>query len=106
MPARPGPDDPLFSTRWVHLFEEDAPGAQIFVPETRGVPLSRRPRERLDLRPDGTASIMTPGPDDRPLPSPARWSEDAGDIVVRSSGEGTELRIVERTPKRLVIRKV
>jgi hypothetical protein len=49
---------------------------------------------------------MTPGPDDRPLPSPARWSEDAGDIVVRSSGEGTELRIVERTPKRLVIRKV
>lgn len=104
MPARPNADDPLFSTRWVHLFEEDTPGAQVFVPETTDVPLARRPRERLDFRPDGSASILTPGPDDRSLPSPAQWTEDAGDIVLRS-GAGSELRIVERTPTRLVVRE-
>lgn len=106
MPEKPGPDDPLFSTRWVHLFEEDAPDTQIFVPETTDVPLSRRHRERLEFNPDGSASIMTPGPDDRPRPSPARWTEDAGGIVVRSSDEGTALRIIERTRTRLVVRKV
>ncbi len=104
MPARPGADDPLFSTRWVHLFEQDTPGTEVFVPETTDVPLSRRPRGRLDFKPDGSASVMTPGPDDRPTPSPARWTDEAGAIVVRSSG-GTELRIVERTPARLVIQK-
>ncbi len=105
MPGKPEADDPLFSTRWVHLFEEDTPGAQVFVPETMDVPLSRRPRERLDFDPGGAATILLPGPDDRPSPSPARWTEDAGDIVVRSSGAGGELRIVERTPTRLVVRK-
>jgi hypothetical protein len=104
MPPKPGADDPLFSTRWIHLFEEDPPGAQVFVPETVDVPLSRRPRERLDFRPDGSASIVTPGPDDRSSPSPARWTEQAGDIVVHSA-DGTEWRVAERTPARLVIRK-
>jgi hypothetical protein len=105
MPAAPEADDPLFSTRWVHLFEADTAGAQVFVPETTDVPLSRRPRERLDFRPDGTASIMTPGPDDRPSPSPARWTDEAGDIVVRPAPDGREWRIVERTPARLVVQK-
>src|SRR4051794_21712126 len=101
MPDGGGPAARLFTTRWVHLFEEDTPAGEVYAPEDGPVPLSRRPRERLELRPDGSAVISTGGPDDRPVPQPASWAQDGRDIVVRTGGR--ELRILERTPTRLVV---
>ena len=101
MADAPGAGDRLFTTRWVHLFEEDTPAGEVYAPEEGPIPLSRRPRERLELKPDGTAVISTGGPDDRPVPHRATWTQDGRDIVVR--GSGRDLRIVERTPTRLIV---
>jgi hypothetical protein len=105
MPDRPQHNDRLFTTRWVHLFEQDSPAGEVYAPEDGPIPLSRRPRERLELRPDGSAVVFGPGPDDRPAPRPAQWSEDDRGVVVRLETGGPALRIVERTPNRLVVRR-
>src|SRR4051812_40183555 len=97
------PDDRLFTTRWVHLHEQDSAAGEVYAPEDSPVPLSRRPRQRLELKPDGSAAIYSGGPDDRPTPTAARWSDDGGQMVVRTESGETSLRIVERSPTRLVI---
>ncbi len=76
----------LFSTRWVEAFEEDNPAGAVYRPDDTEVPLSRRPRKRFELRRDGSASLFTPGPDDRLVEEAARWSLEDGDIVVRAKG--------------------
>ncbi len=95
--------DRLFGTRWVHVFEEDTPAGAVYRAEDDAIPLSRRPRERLELGPDGAARLFLPGPDDRLTEQPATWREEGGTVVVRAREEGTELRIVERSPARLVV---
>ena len=105
MSDRPKSDDRLFTTRWVHLFEQDSPQGEVYAPEDGPIPLSRRPRERLELKPDGSAVVYGPGPDDRPAPRPARWAEDGRGVVIRPESGGAALRIVERTPTRLVIQR-
>jgi hypothetical protein len=105
MPERPKHDDRLFATRWVHLFEQDSPKGEVYAPEDGPIPLSRRPRERIELKPDGSAVVFGPGADDRPAPRNARWTEDDSGVVVRLDAGGGALRIVERTPKRLVVRR-
>ena len=105
MGDRPERLDRLFATRWVHLFEEDADGGEVYAPEDGPIPLARRPRERLQLDPDGAATVFVPGPDDRPAPRPARWSEEGGEIIVRSDSGGASLRIVRRSPTRIVVRR-
>lgn len=98
--------DPLFGTCWVHVFEEDTPDGAVYRPEDDDIPLARRPREKLDLRPDGTATVTTPGADDRHVARAATWREDGGHIVVRTqSHDAAELHIAERSPRRLVIRR-
>jgi hypothetical protein len=99
----PSPADGLFATRWVHLFEEDSPRGEVYAPENGPIPLARRQRERLELRPDGSALIYGPGPDDRPVPQPARWTTQDGHLVVRADAGGAQLRIVDRSPTRLVV---
>ena len=105
MGTQPGADDRLFSTRWVHLFEQDTPRGEVYVPEDGAIPLSRRPRERLELKPDGSATLFASGPDDRPTPQAARWTQE-GDVGNVPSGSGAAvLRIVERSPTRLVVER-
>ena len=99
----PPADDSLFTTRWVHLFEEDTASGEVYAPESGPIPLARRPRERLELRPDGSAVVYGPGADDRPVPQPARWTEQDGNVVVQRDAGGTALRIVARSPTRLVV---
>ena len=96
--------DRLFSTRWVHVFEEDTPEGAVYRPEDTTIPLSRRPRERFELGRDGSARLFVSGPDDRFIEQPATWKEDTDALVVRSSSGDSELHIVERSPVRLVIR--
>jgi len=98
--------DPLFSTRWVHVFEEDTPEGAVYRPDSADLPLSRRPREQLELKADGSASVTMPGPDDRPERIHARWNEQGGEVKVRTTGNmARELRIVSHSADRLVVRR-
>jgi hypothetical protein len=94
--------DRLFATRWVHVFEEDTAQGAVYRPEDGDIPLSRRPRERLELARDGSAKVFTPGPDDRHVAQPATWREDGGAVVIRTH-DGGERRIVDRSPGRIVV---
>ena len=96
--------DRLFATGWVHAFEEDTAEGAVYRPRDSKLPLSRRPRERLELDADGTARIYVQGPDDRYIEQPASWRDEDGTVVVRARKGGTELTIVDRSPERLVVR--
>ena len=84
----------LFATAWVHVFEEDTAAGAVYRPEDADIPLSRRPRERLELHADGSARVFTAGPDDRPVGRPATWSDASGNA---------DVRIIARSPDRLVV---
>jgi hypothetical protein len=92
------------ATEWVHVFEEDTADGRVFRRADADIPLSRRPRQRLELRPDGSAVLSMPGPDDRPVATPGRWTEEDGELVVRDASDRIRFRISERTPDRLLIR--
>jgi hypothetical protein len=93
----------LFATEWVHAFEEDTAEGAVYRPRGRALPLSRRPRERLKLAPDGSATVYVQGPDDRYIEQPGTWREEKDGVVVRSKA-GSELKIVEQSSDRLVVR--
>jgi hypothetical protein len=101
LPGTPPAKHPRITTRRVQQHEQDSEAGEVYVPEDGPVPLSRRPRTRLELEGDGSATIYGGGPDDRPTPTPARWAEEDGQVVVR--GANRVLRVVECTPTRLVI---
>ena len=104
MPQRPAKADPLFATTWVHVFEEDdAQGAVYRAEDDATIPLSRRPRERLRLEPDGSAGISGAGPDDRNIEQPATWTEEGGAVVISPRTGKARFRIVERSPSRLLV---
>jgi len=87
----------------VHVFEEDTAEGAVYRPEDGDIPLSRRPRERLELDPDGQARLFVQGPDDRYVAQPATWRDEGGTLVIRARKRGHVLRIVERSPTRLVV---
>jgi hypothetical protein len=99
----------LTATRWVHAFEEDTTESEVYRPSGAPIPLSRRPRQRLEFAPDGTALVLNPGPDDRFIESRATWAEEKGVVVLRTKPTraqlAIELRIVEATSKRLIVRR-
>ena len=82
----------LFGTVWVHVFEEDAPEGAVYRPEAGELPLSRRPRQRLSFSPDGSARLVTSGPDDRLQDVAASWTEDAGEITVTTESATASVR--------------
>jgi hypothetical protein len=89
---------------WVHVFEEDSAAGAVFKPENADIPLSRRPRERIEFRSGGAATIWKGGPDDRPAPIAAGWTQEGDALVVRDSGGAVRLRVVEQSPDRLLVR--
>jgi hypothetical protein len=92
------------TTTWVHVFEQDTPEGAVYLPaDDPNIPLSRRPRERIELSAGGKATLLVPGPDDRYVPQPARWTEGK-DVAARDASGTIKVRIVERSPNRLVIR--
>ena len=94
----------MFGTTWVHVFEEDTAEGAVYRPEDGDIPLSRRPRERIQLRADGSAHISVQGPDDRYVKEPATWKEEEGAIVIRKGSAAPSLRVVSQTASRLVVR--
>jgi hypothetical protein len=108
--TKPDADEALFATRWVHAFEEDTAEAEVYRPDTDEVPLSRRPRRFFTLSRDGTARVLAPGPDDRPVETPATWTREGGDLVIRPAGAAlgkaaAPIRIHARSGSRLEVRK-
>ena len=93
----------LFGT-WIHAFEDDTPRGAVYRSQGSTFALSRRPRERIELSRDGSARLSGGGPDDRLTGTAARWDEEGEVIVVRGE-DGAELRIVERSPERLIVEK-
>src|SRR4029077_20968491 len=104
MPGKDAEQAQLFNTTWVHVFEEDSPEGAVYRPEEDDIPLSRRPRERFQLERNGVARVLIPGPNDRYVEQPAKWSEDKGDVVIRPSTGEPSLRIVSQSPSRLVVK--
>jgi hypothetical protein len=96
-------DGPRLSGTWVHVFEQDTSDGAVYRPEDSDIPLSRRPRERIELHPDGTAVLLMPGPNDGFAGQPAHWREEDGAIVVRDASDAIRLRIVDRSADRLVV---
>ena len=99
----------LFRHRWIHSFEEDSAGAQVYRPESWDFPLSRRPREAFELRADGTGQLFLPGQEDRPQAADASWTNEDGDLVIRAAKEKSRgplaLCITESTDIKLVVRR-
>ncbi|MDH3444075.1 MAG: hypothetical protein OEN50_09155 [Deltaproteobacteria bacterium] len=95
--------------RWIHSYEEDGAEGQVYRPDTWDFPLSRRPREALELESDGRARLFLPGEEDRPRQEQASWKDENGIIVVRATSAGgrrpTALRIVESCADRLLVRR-
>ena len=93
--------DPLFASAWVHFFEEDSERGAIYRPEGDKIPLSRRPRERIRLWPDGSATLQFSGADDRYRDQSAQWQKDGDAIVIRANDR--QLRLVKQAPARLLV---
>ncbi len=97
----------IVGIRWVHIFEEDTKEGAVYRPDTGPVPLSRRPRRALTLHPDGSATIETGGPDDRPVAEAVRWTATPAGLVVAAPARGrdgaTVLTIAHATAERLIV---
>ena len=93
----------LVATGWVHAYEEDTAAGAVYRPRGTKLPLSRRPRERLELAADGTAVMFVQGPDDRYVEQPATWLDEGGAVVVTARSGDRQLRIVSHTADRLVV---
>lgn len=103
MSAKATNGDPLFATRWVHVFEEDGDAGNVYRPEDSDIPLSRRPRERFEIDADGSARVFVPGPNDGFVERPATWKDEGGALVIRTRDGDPELRITHRSPTRLLV---
>jgi hypothetical protein len=99
----------LFDERWLHSYEEDTAKGQVYRPESWDFPLSRRPREAIELHRDGKAKMLLGGEEDRPHPMDASWSEEAGAIVIRATNPAghqkkAARRIVSSAPDKLIVK--
>ena len=104
MSAKRAAGERLFTTRWVHVHEEDTSDGAVYRAEDDDIPLSRRPREQLELDRDGSARFFVAGPDDRLVEQAATWQNDADGQGAAGGGEGARLVIVDRSAPRVVIR--
>ena len=89
---------------WVHVFEEDTAAGAVFKPEDADIPLSRRPREQIEFRSGGAATLWTGGADDRPAAISARWTQGDDGLVVRDSDGTVRLRVLEQSADRLLVK--
>ena len=89
----------------MHVFEEDTADGAVYRAEDDAIPLSRRPRGHLELKRGGQARVFEPGPDDRLVERKGTWHRDGDALVIRPQDGEKELRIVDRSAGRLVVRR-
>ncbi|CAN5559427.1 hypothetical protein BH20VER1_BH20VER1_05750 [soil metagenome] len=105
MAAKRAQSEQLFATTWVHVFEEDTAEGAVYRPEDDDIPLSRRPRERLQFDRDGSARLLTAGADDRFVEQPATWTTEDDSMVLRQAAGVCPLRIVQLSPSQLLVQQ-
>jgi hypothetical protein len=93
---------------WIHAHEEDHGDVQVFRPLEHALPPSRG-RRHLELRHDGSLVESRPGPDDRALAAPGRWTLVGGRLrLFRDAAARTpdrELEVVSLDADRLVVKR-
>ena len=97
----------LLARKWLHAYEEDSDGNEVFRPEGSNLPPSRG-REILDLRQGAAATKSIPGPDDRSKAVARTWSLDMGRVLTLGSsgkGPGMAYEIVSVAQDRLVLKR-
>ncbi|TMR07363.1 hypothetical protein ETD83_01045 [Actinomadura soli] len=107
-PGRPeAPPDVTGS--WVHAFEEDTPAETVYrrADPDHPFPPARRPRRRIEFRPDGTYTERRPARDDRLNEARGRWEARGADRIAVTFPDGGgspfTLTVLSRTPGRLVL---
>ena len=92
---------------WVHSTEEDTPNETVFRPADYDFPLTRRPRESFDLKPDGKLVKGIATPSDSITEAQGNW-ELAGNnkIAFNTESEPKQtLEIASIDKDKLVIKK-
>jgi hypothetical protein len=72
----------LVSHTWIHIFEADENGVEVYRVLEKSVVPARRPREKLRFRADGTADVQLGSPDDRGEVFRAFWQVTDTDVRV------------------------
>jgi hypothetical protein len=85
--------DNLFQ-RWVHSYEEDTPGSQVFRPPNYEFPPSRG-REGFDIRKDGSFTLLGPGRSDRSVAIAGHWVRSSDGILVVTFEESSLNRRIQ-----------
>ena len=104
MTAKRAKRDDLVGTRWVHVSEQDTADGAVFLPDDEHVPLSRKPRDWLELHADGVATLYAPGPDDRPVERRATWQDVGVGSATRRGDDEADVQILNRSPSRLLVK--
>jgi len=93
--------------QWLHSREEDTGAQIVFRPPDYDFPLTRRPREILELRPDGTLIKGIPSASDSVEEKGGKWKiEGSNRLVFYPEGESKETwKIVSVDRDRLVLEK-
>jgi len=97
----------LFGTTWFHSHEEDTPTEMVFRSSSFQFPPSRGGRIGFELRKDGTAEILGPGPTDKPSIDIGKWTLAASklDLHIPAKNETRTYDIKSSDPDRLLIHK-
>ncbi|MBO4210751.1 hypothetical protein GSF22_32875 [Micromonospora echinofusca] len=101
----PDTDDRLHG-RWMHSFEEDHEGVEVYRPSGHPFPPARG-RAGIEFHPDGTFVDLPVGRGDANEARPGRWRQGPqGPIDVRTAaGDRQVMEVVRLEPGRLEVRR-
>jgi hypothetical protein len=101
-------DRHVLPKKWVHSHEEDTDDTMVFRPDSHVFPPSRG-RRSFELRPDGTMTNYSIGPDDRPGSRSGSWDlAESNQLELRPDDPkagATVMRMLQAAPDKLVIEK-
>lgn len=90
--------------RWMHSYEEDHDGVQVYRPAGYDFPPARG-RRGIEFRPDGTYVDWAIGRADANEARPGRWEPvGGGRVTVTAAGGSRTLEVVRAEPGRLELR--
>jgi hypothetical protein len=93
--------------KWLRAPEEDTETELVYRPASHPLPRSRG-REGLELRPDGTAVQVRPGPTDIAAHRQGRWRLSGNALHLELEGERPSTRVLEVvdvSPSRITVKR-